>query len=81
MGFSAIPKLLYKWREEGAAAFKMDQQQLCLSECRVPEGLSGLLIDKGMLKAGNVKSSGISGWELLSFAMAEDLLYKSIGRA
>lgn len=38
-------------------------------------------MDKGMLKVGNVKSMGTSGWELLSFAMTEDLLYMPIGRA
>lgn len=75
------PKLLYKWREEGAAAFKMNQKQLCLSECRVPEGLSGLLMDKGVLKAGNVKSVWISGQELLTFAITEHLLCMPIGRA
>lgn len=34
--------------------FKINYQQLCLCECRVPQGLSGLLVDKGMLRIGDL---------------------------
>lgn len=65
-------------RKKELLCFKIKEQQLCLCECKVPQSPSGLLMDKGILRVGNVKTSG---WELLSFAMTEDLLYMPIGRA
>jgi len=59
---SAQETILSYCTDEGKReCFKIKEQQLCLCECRVSPDPSGLLIDKGMLRVGNLKSMGFSG--------------------
>lgn len=56
-----IPSYCIDGGKEDLLYFIITQQRLCLCECWAPQGLSGLLMDKRMLRVGNLKSMRILG--------------------